>query len=139
MLSAALTMSSKRFFSIGVACLTNGWSRPYANIIRRQRRDLRLRISCDRLSRMRRAMTLPIIMEDIRDRGLSLNVVAMATKAKAEPERAEAVPALLFPPNVPVDQVSGEILKKRINPRLSALENLMLPKVTIKAAAKAKA
>ena len=38
-----------------------------------------------------------------------------------------------------MDQVSGEILKRRINPRLSALENLMLPKATIKAAAKAKA
>ena len=69
-------------------------------------------------------MTMPIIMKDIRDRGLSLNVVAMATKAMAGPERAqprsEPVPALLFPPNVPVDQVSGEILKRRINPRLNA-------------------
>ena len=84
-------------------------------------------------------MTLPIIMEDIRDKGLSLNVVVMATKTKAEPERAEAVPALLFPPNVSVDHVSGEILKRRIEPRLNALENLILPKVTIIAAAKAKA
>ena len=59
-------------------------------------------------------MTLPIIMEDIRDRGLGLNVVAMATKAKAEPGRAqprsEPVPALLIPLNVSVDQVSGVIL-----------------------------
>ncbi len=89
-------------------------------------------------------MTLPIIMEDIRDRGLSLNAVAMATKAKAEPGRAQPSPepvlALLTPVNVPVVQVNGVILKRRINPRLSALENLLFPKVTKKAAAaKAKA
>ncbi len=83
-------------------------------------------------------------MQDIRDKGLSLNVVAMATKAKAEPGRAQPdpkpVPALLTPVNVPVVQVNGEILKRRINPRLNALEHLLFPKVTEKAAAaKAKA
>ena len=62
----------------------------------------------------------------------------MATKAKAEPERARSeAPALTHLPNILVDQVSGEILKRRIKPRLNALENLMFPKVTIKAAAKA--
>ena len=76
---------------------TNGWSRLCASTIRRQRRDRHLRKSCDMHSRMRRVMTLPIIMEDIQDRGISLTVVAMATKAKAEPERARSeAPALLF-------------------------------------------
>ena len=140
MRSAALTMNNKRSFGTGMVCPTSGWSRPCASIIRRQRRDRRLRKSCDMHSRLRHAMTLPIIMEDIRDRGLSLNVVAMATKAKVEPERARSeAPALLFLPNILVDQVSGNFLKGRIKPRLNALENLLLPKAKRKATAMAKA
>ena len=123
MLSAALTMSSKRSFSIGMACSTNGWSRLYANIMRRRIPNHRLRMSCDGLWNSRHVMTLPIIIQDIRDRDLSLNVVVLATKAKAGPERARSkAPALTHLPNILVDHASGDFLRRKIKPRLNALE-----------------
>ena len=85
-------------------------------------------------------MTLPIIIHDIRHMDLSLNVVAMAIKAKAEPERVRSeAPALTHLPNILVDQVSGDFLRRKIKPRLNALENLMFPKAKRKVTAMAQA